>query len=416
MPPLIAVPHFVPPYVCTVAAVGDVAPVQGAPQDPTQRLDRIERENAELRARVDALAAEVERSALAEIFPPLGEGALGLGPAASKVYQRETSGLSIGGYGEFLLEAPSGDPDTFDALRAVTYIGYKFDEHWVINSEIEIEHTNEIGLEFCYVDYRANDSFGARGGLLLVPMGLVNELHEPTAFLPALRPQTERRILPTTWRENGLGVYGDAGGFAYRAYAINGFDGEGFDATGLRGGRQNGGEALVEDVAFVGRVDWVETPGLVAGAAAYHGDAAQDQSGAFGDLGTTILDVHGHYESGPWTARALVATALIDDAGEFNTATGENLAERLEGFYAELGYDVLAGRETEASLTPYVRWESIDTQAEMPAGFAADPEQDDELLTFGVNFKPIENIVLKLDYTDADEGTDSMSFLIGYVF
>lgn len=393
-----------------------VASAQSDPQEHERRLAELERQNAELRAHVDSIAQEIERGQLSDLFPPLGEGAHGLGPAASKVYGRENNGLSIGGYGEFLLQAPAGATDTFDALRAVTYIGYKFDEHWIFNSEIEIEHAEELSLEFAYLDYRASDSFGARGGLLLVPMGLVNELHEPTAFLPALRPQTERRILPTTWRENGVGVYGDWGGFSYRAYAMNGFDGSGFDASGLRGGRQNGSQAVIEDVALVGRLDWVETPGLVAGASLYRGDSGQDQSSTIGDLGTTIFDVHAQYESGPWVVRALAARAEIDDADEFNVATGENLAEGLEGYYVELGYDLLAASATTQSLTPFVRYESIDTQADMPGAFAADPDQDDEILTFGVNYEPIDQVVLKLDYADAADGQDSLSFLIGFIF
>ena len=117
-------------------------------------------------------------------------------------------------------------------------MGYRFDDRFLFNAEIEIEHANEISVEFAYVDYLLNDALTIRGGMVLVPLGLVNDFHEPTVFLGARRPQTERRIIPTTWRKNGVGVLGSAGPIAYRAYLLNGLDATGFSAQGLRGGRQ----------------------------------------------------------------------------------------------------------------------------------------------------------------------------------
>lgn len=383
-----------------------------------ERLTELERKNAALEAQLEAYGEELERLNLRDVIPALGESLYGMGPAASKVYGVE-QGLSIGGYGEFLFTERTGSgSDTFDALRSVLYFGYKFDEDWVFNSEIEFEHAStgadgEVSLEFGYIDYLASDSLNARGGLVLVPMGLVNERHEPTTFLPARRPQTERRIIPSTWRENGLGLFGDVGGFAYKAYAVNGFDGEGFDASGLRGGRQKGSKAKAEDFAFVGRLDWVDTPGLLLGGSLYYGDSGQDEPG-IPDLATTILELHAEYETGPWSFRALAAMAHVDDAGDFNDATGETLARRLEGFYAEVGYDILADRSQ--SLTPFVRWETIDTQASMPSGFNADSDQDDDIVTFGLTYQPIDQVVIKLDYEDWDGSGDQWNFLIGYVF
>src|SRR5690606_5504586 len=117
--------------------------------------------------------------------------------------------------------------------------------------EIEFEHAStgqggEVSVEFAYLDYLATPHLGVRAGMVLVPMGFVNELHEPTTFLGTTRPLTESTIIPTTWRENGAGVFGDIGDFSYRAYVINGLDAVGggssraggFSAAGLRGGRQ----------------------------------------------------------------------------------------------------------------------------------------------------------------------------------
>ena len=85
-----------------------------------------------------------------------------------------------------------------------------------------------------------------RGDVDLVPMGFVNEMHEPTVYFGAERPEVERLILPSTWRENGVGAFGTiADRFHYRVYLINGMDGQGFSSNGLRGGRQNGSRAIV---------------------------------------------------------------------------------------------------------------------------------------------------------------------------
>ena len=104
-----------------------------------------------------------------------------------------------------------------DALRTVLYVGNRFSDDWLLNTELEFEHgttdassgttdgEGSVSVEFAYLEHLVNENHAVRGGLLLVPMGLVNELHEPTVFLGARRPEVERLILPTTWRENGLG-------------------------------------------------------------------------------------------------------------------------------------------------------------------------------------------------------------------
>src|SRR5262249_21507046 len=131
----------------------------------------------------------------------------------------------------------------FDLRRAVVYVGYKWNDHLLFNSEGEFEHAGEeIEGEFAYLDYLWKPQANFRRGLILVPMGFLNELHEPTTFLGADRPDTEQLILPTTWRENGVGLFGDLGGFRYRTYLMNGLDASGFSERGLAGGRQNGSE------------------------------------------------------------------------------------------------------------------------------------------------------------------------------
>jgi hypothetical protein len=439
-----------------------VVSVAGPAAAQDDRVEKLERELAELRAAVSALqAAEADAERLQEIERKLevlateiedlkvGEAAVvatseatvsGLAPAASKVYQKE-SGLSIGGYGEALLEmfdstrddgAPSGKNDTFDMLRGVLYFGYKFNERFVFNSEIEFEHAStgadgSASVEFAYVDWLWRSGLNVRGGLLLVPMGFVNELHEPTTFLGAKRPETETRIIPTTWRENGFGVHGDVGGFSYRTYLVNGLDGSGFTASGLRGGRQKGSKALAEDFAWVGRLDWTATPGLTVGVSAYVGDSGQslvDDAGRSIDVGTTIWDVHADWRWRGLQVRGLWSEADLDDVARLNEALGyegaNSVGEKMEGGYVEIGYDLLSLRQGSQALIPFVRWEQVDTQVQVPTGFERTGSTDVEILTLGLAYQPIEQLILKLDWQDREDaagtGVDQFNVGLGYIF
>ena len=403
-------------------------------QEPTleQRVQRLEQENLELNRRLGSVGEELEGFRLRDVVPAVGPGKYGLGPAASKVYQKE-QGLSIGGYGELLFTQSSGTTDVLDAQRLIMYLGYKFTDKWVFNSEIEFEHGTTgttsgttsgggtVAIEFAYIDYLWREELAFRAGFLLVPMGLVNELHEPTAFLPANRAQTETRIIPTTWRELGAGIFGESCGFAYKLYGVGGLDGEEFSASGIRSGRQSGNRAAANDFAVVARADWVGTPNLLVGGSVYHGDAGQDHFDGgvrITDMSTTVLDVHAEYRTGPWIFRGLYATTLIEDAGTFNARTMANVADRMHGWYLEAGADVLAlaGSETTQSLTPFVRYEQIDTQEWMPDGFTSLRAQDNEILTVGLNWKPIEQIVFKLDHESWIRGRDRTNVLMGFVF
>jgi hypothetical protein len=317
------------------------------------------------------------------------------------------------------------------------YVGYKFSDHFLFNSEIEFEHAStsedgSVSLEFAYLDWRfrgLEGSAGLRGGLLLHPMGFINEIHEPPTYLAALRPETERRIIPTTWRELGLGLFGAAGDFDWRTYVITGLDGTGFDDGGLRGGRQKGSKALAEDFAAVGRLDWVGMPGLVIGASGYYGGSGQgadDPLDPGGTIKAATLIVEGHvgYRVRGFDMRGLFALSTVGDVASLNAVndfTGaESIGERLVGWYVQAGYDVLRGARTTVELLPYVRYESIDTQDRVPEGFSADPANDQQIVTLGAQVLPIPNIAAKVDYTirsnQADTGVNALNVSLSYMF
>ncbi len=398
----------------------------------------------EIQNKVDVLASEIERiKQTEEVLPAKGKGQFGLAPAASKVYQQK-KGVSLGGYGEMLYrnydsknqsDAASGLSDEFDYLRAVLYLGYRFDERFVFNSEIEFEHgsTNNNGsvsVEFAYLDYLYKNALNFRAGLLLTPMGFINELHEPTVFLSSQRPVVERQILPSTWREAGAGVFGQTKDITYRAYIMTGFDGvgggssgaSGFSSSGLRGGRQNGSESLANDFAFVGRLDYSGIEHLDVGFSGYIGQSDQDQIAGVNAL-TAIYDIHADVDYKGIQARALVAQAFINDADLINAAQGNvgtGVAKELLGYYVELAYNVLHEFNVGQSLSPFFRYEHLNTQQSLVTGFGKDASKDRQVFTFGLNFKPIEQIVLKGDYewhrNEAKTGVNQFNFLLGYMF
>ena len=406
---------------------------------------------ARLKAQVEAITRELERLALGdEVVSRADTAMMGFGPAASKIY-RAREGVSLGGYGEFLLDHfadtdetgnPANRRSQLDALRGIVYVGYKFSDRILFNSEIEFEHASTeqggaVSLEFAYLDVRLNRYLGIRGGLLLLPVGWVNEMHEPPTFLGARRPETEQRILPTTWRENGVGVFGVAGPLTYRAYLVTGFDAigggsseaSGFAAAGLRGGRQKGARALAETWAGVGRVDLLPIPGLVAGASAYYGKAGQGAanplaSGTTIGANTFIGELHAEYRAGGVWLRALGAVAAVQNVVEINAARGlsgsESVGERLWGWYAEVGYNVLRHVRTTQELLPYVRYEALDTQARVPEGYTANPANAQTVVSIGAAWKPIGPVVLKGDYqirrNDAFTGVNQLSVTLGYLF
>jgi hypothetical protein len=389
--------------------------------------DRI----AELERKVEVLTREMERSQLGHVVGPVGEGLYGMSPSASKVYQVE-QGLSIGGYGEMVYQGfeASSKSDELDFLRGVVYFGYKYNDQFVFNSEIEFEHASSdkegsSSVEFATVDYLMRPELNLRAGLMLLPVGIVNELHEPTVFLSATRSAVESAIIPTTWRENGVGAFGSAGTVSYKLYLVNGLNADGFKASGLRGGRQKGSKAVAEDFAVVSRLDWNPTPGLVLGGSAYAGDSGQDLDVT---VGTTLFEGHLDWQWKGLELRSLAVVAELDDVAELNgVLAGEDhvdfdsVGERMVGWYVQLGYDLLSGRASgERALTPYVRVEQYDTQDEVPAGFVRSGKHDVEAVTVGINFKPIDEIVLKAEYqfveNEASTLDDQVNLALGYVF
>lgn len=433
-----------------LAAEPTLAELQAQIAELTKKVEQLAQANAggdaaslaALQKQIESLSKEIERLKLGEAASePVADPAKavsGLGPAASKIYQK-SSGVSIGGYGEMVYQnfakknesdGPSGKYTETDFLRAIVYVGYKFSDKWLLNTEFEFEHATtsrkgEVSVEFAYLDYMAHENFNLRFGMLLVPMGLVNEFHEPTLFYSVNRPATERQIIPSTWRENGLGFYGDYKNISYRFYVVNGMDGKAFGQSGLRDGRQKGGNALAEDLAATGRFDWEITPGVTTGVSFYYGESDQDLGPKQKlDLSTAIFDWHFEAAYKGLRVRALAAMANLGDVRRFNTLNNKKVAEQMFGGYLEVGYDVLSLTSVQnQALIPFVRYEVLNTQAGMPEGFEALEEKsayDQTILTGGIAYKPLPQLVFKGDFqlvsNEAETGVDQFNLGLGYIF
>jgi hypothetical protein len=402
---------------------------------------RTDERIAELERRIDLLAGEIERLRTGgAVEEATLQGTKGLGPAASNVYRKER-GVAIGGYGEALYTnyaerredaTPSNQTDQFDFLRAVFYVGYKFSDSILFNSEIEIEHAStgqdgEVSVEFAYLEFQERPEIGLRAGMLLLPVGFLNELHEPPIFHGAKRPEVERVLIPTTWRENGAGLFGEAGAFEYRAYAVVGLLSEGFSASGIRGGRQKGARSLAHDFALTGRLDYAGVPGLLVGASFYTGDSGQGAEVEGQRIGgrVSLFDLHGQYQYRGLQLRGLLTRSSIGDVARINQRNelvgDASVGELQGGWYVEAAFDVMTlAPQSRWRIAPYLRYERLDTQKEVPAGWTPSGGYDQEVLTAGIEIKPIHEVVLKLDHqwlkNQARIGVNRLNVALGYLF
>ncbi len=287
-----------------------------------------------------------------------------------------------------------------DLERWVMYLGYRFTDKIVFNSELEIEHANtsktgEAEAEFAYLDFALSKPFGLRVGEVLIPVGLTNEYHEPVVFHGVLRPDVETYLIPTTWHENGAGYYGQAGPFAYRGYAVAGMraatdDSRGQDGfqpdIGLQEGSQEGSRSKAHDVAYVQRLDFTNLPGMdlrrirLLRDNAGQGDTTPD--GVRIDAPLTMWEVHTRGEYKGFEMRALYTQTTIGGVGEINEANGftgnQSVGQYLWGGYVEAAYNILnlIAPASAQYVSPFVRYERYNTQGTVPGGYASDPAND----------------------------------------
>lgn len=338
----------------------------------------------------------------------------------------QNSKLLVGGYGEVHYNQPlSGSTynnGKLDVHRVVMLLGYNFNEKTQFISEIEYEHVKEVYVEQAFLQYKLNNAINFRGGLMLVPMGIINEYHEPTTFNGVERPLIDNTITPTTWREIGFGITGTIlqASLKYQAYVMNGFNG--YDgsaklsgAKGMRSGRQKGAESFVSAPNFAGKIEYFGIRGLNLGLSAYFGntqsklydgvDKDDDAAIAVADssvVGISMLGLDARYSIGGLQLRGQLYYASLSNTDEYNafTATDGSLNDvgsAMIGYYAEAAYNVFRTVDTELQLMPFVRYEFLNTHSSVENNIAKNAAYEKTAITTGLTLALTKGAVVKTD-------------------
>ena len=298
-----------------------------------------------------------------------------------------------------------------DFHRFVLLFSHSFSERIRFVAELELEHAvvsnetaGELELEQAYVDFLISRSFNVRAGMVIVPVGIINERHEPPVYHGVERPFVDTFIVPSTWFDAGVGLHGEVGtGVRYRVYAVGTLDAAGFSAEeGLREGRQKGVESNARKIAGTGRVEYVGLLGTVLGASFWTGGTGFNFPRF--DTSVTLVEFDGRSRIGELEVRGQYAHAFLEGMGEHNRAVqrtvgvSPNVADQMRGFYLEGSYFVVP-RPAPRELAVFLRYENFDTQYRMPAGFQPLNAFDRDAWVFGVTYFPDPDIAVKLDYT-----------------
>jgi len=340
---------------------------------------------------------------------------------------KKDGNLMLGGYGEVHynqpLHADQRDPGTLDVHRIVMFLGYNFSSKTQFVSEIEFEHANEIWVEQAFLQHRINKYFNLRAGLLLIPMGIINEYHEPPTFNGVERPVIDNRIAPTTWREIGAGFAGTwlPLSIRYQGYVVNGVNG--YDSkgvlngtNGIRSGRQKGSNAYMSSPNYTAKVEYFGVKNLNIGISGYFGNS---QSRLYNKL---------HRDSVNMVARADSSIVFISMAGadfryevrgvelrgqfyytsfsnseaynQFTSVNGiaNDLGSSMVGYYIEAGYNIFRHFDNiRTGLVPFIRYEGHNTHHTVNSSMEANKMYDNTVITTGLTYRLNRGAVIKTD-------------------
>jgi len=330
--------------------------------------------------------------------------------------------LALGGYGdiEFVQRINSNEftAGKLDIHRFVMLMAYQFNPKVKMVTEIEFEHVKEVFVEQLFIDYKINKALNWRSGLILIPMGIINERHESNTFNGTLRPFVDKYIVPTTWREIGTGFHGNIidASLRYQVYAVNGFSGYNGGAVlngsnGLRSGRQKGAKSYISSPNLSSKIEYYGVPNLNIGLATYFG---KTQSTAFNGIdkndkeivaaadstrvGIAMLGVDARYLKNGWQLKAQGIYTNINNTIAYNKYTGTDLAAILLGYYVEAAYNVWhKNDEKKDEILPFVRYEVYNTHQKMETGYNINKSYNRSAITAGLTWKPNSLIAYKVD-------------------
>ncbi|HJV52143.1 MAG TPA: hypothetical protein VJ652_11815 [Noviherbaspirillum sp.] len=400
---------------------------------------------AELMQRIEKLAAELEKvkaelAATKQKTETVEKRQESL--AAAPAREGAASGAPqtvVTGYGEINYNHPTKDASgsQTDVRRAVIGIQHRFDDKTKLVSEFELEHAvtskddeGEVAVEQLYVEREFDNGLRAKAGLFLIPVGLLNTNHEPTAYYGVERNFVETAIIPSTWREVGVGLSSMLeNGLSWDAGVTTGFDLQNWDATSEEGREsplgsihQEGKLAKSRDMSLHGALNWRGVPGLLLGGSVFTGKVGQ--GGAIeplvADSRITLWDLHGRYTPGRWDLSAVYARGTISNTGAFNLVKAGSVTpipSSFAGWYAQAAYQLW--KSGDYALSPFVRYERFNTAQSytaVPAGLEAATGPNEKVVTVGANFKVTEGVVLKADYQKFYENTANNRVDLGVGF
>ena len=348
-----------------------------------------------------------------------------------------SSGVTVGGYGEITYNQPEGDNGELDVQRLVLLFGYKFNDKVQFVTEVEFEHVNEVFVEQAFLQYSLTDNLNLRGGLMIVPMGIINEYHEPTTFNGVERPSMDKSIVPSTWREIGVGVAGtlDDASLRYQAYVFTGFTSVNGSKLlggkdGLRSGRQKGIQSTVDSPNFSAKLDYYGLPGLRLGLSGYVGrsqaeDDVEELEGS--SVGLTMVGLDARYAYKRFAARGQFVYSGLSDTEAYNelyydleTDPTKGLGSAMQGWYLEGSYNLLPLTKQQ-QLYAFARYEEYDTNASVEGNLLVNDAFNRSEWTLGLSYKIAPGAVLKGDYqfkSDAANNSlpNQLNFGIGVWF
>jgi len=313
-----------------------------------------------------------------------------------------TDKTSIGGYAELHYNNLDGsgsakDKKEIDLHRFVLFLGHEFNDDIRFFSELEVEHAiagdeqvGEVEVEQAYVEFDLNEHHAARTGVTLLPVGILNETHEPPTFYGVERNPVEKDIIPATWWAGSIGLSGEAApGWGYDLVLHEGLATTAGDSYKPRAGRQKSGKAVAEDLAATARVKWTGIPGTeIAGSIQYQSDITQSADATAGSA--LLYELHAAVERGAFGLRALYAMWDLDGSGPESIGADEQ-----EGFYIEPSFKITPKLGV---FTRYNQWDNA-------AGNSSDSEK--QQWDIGLNWWPHPDVVLKADYQKQDHDNDN---------
>ncbi len=348
---------------------------------------------------------------------------------------RSTSPLAIFGYGEINYQnyPNNASRNEADLARAVIGFGYRFDDKTRFVSEFEWEHAvtsaddqGETAVEQFYVERSFTPTLAGRAGLFLIPSGILNVAHEPTQYFGVTRNFVETSIIPTTWREGGVGVTGITSfDLTWDAGITTGFDLANWDPTSEDGKASPLGSihqelqlAKAANLSAYGAVNWRGYPGLLLGTSLFYGKAGQKTPDfPSQDAAVTLWEAHARWTPGPFDFQALYAQGRISDTAPYNATIVGNptlVPEAFYGWYVQAAW--YAWRKNEYQFAPFVLYQQFNTgwkYADLGAGLTPNALPTEKVTTVGASFYLNPNIVFKADYQWFSVDSDSNRFQLG---